>query len=90
MRANIIVCLLAAGFLGCLTALNSRSRIPSQEKLATQIEAPSNEVMGPEAYKGSRVGFCRSSYPLRVSLDKASWLHDQPNNNLVSDDSTQR
>jgi hypothetical protein len=44
MRANIIVCLLAAGFLGCLTALNSRSRIPSQEKLATQIEAPSNEA----------------------------------------------
>jgi hypothetical protein len=51
MRANIIVCLLAAGFLGCLTALNSRSRIPSQEKLATQIEAPSNEVVGPDAYK---------------------------------------
>jgi hypothetical protein len=51
MRANIIVCLLAAGFLGCLTALNSRSRIPSQEKLATQIEAPSNEVVGPDAYR---------------------------------------
>jgi hypothetical protein len=51
MRANIIVCLLAAGFLGCLTALNSRSRIPSQEKLAPQIEAPSNEVVGPDAYR---------------------------------------
>jgi hypothetical protein len=51
MRANIIVCLLAAGFLGCLTALNSRSRIPSQEKLAPQIEAPSNETAGPDAYK---------------------------------------
>jgi len=49
MRANIIVCLLAAGFLGCLTALNSR--IPSQEELAPQIEAPSNEVVGPDAYK---------------------------------------
>ncbi len=39
-------------------------------KLATQIEAPSNEVMGPEAYKGSRVGFYRNSYPLRVCLGK--------------------
>ena len=51
MGTNIIVCLLAAGFLECLTALNSRSRIPSQEKLAPQIEAPSNEVVGPDAYK---------------------------------------
>jgi hypothetical protein len=51
MRANIIVCLLAAGFLGCLTALNSRSRIPSQEKLAPQIEAPSNKVVGPDSYR---------------------------------------
>jgi hypothetical protein len=51
MRANIIVCLLAAGFLGCLTALNLRSGIPSQEKLSPDNEASADEVAGPDAYK---------------------------------------
>jgi hypothetical protein len=46
MRANIIVCLLAAGFLGCL-----RGGIPSQERLSPENEAPTPEVVGPDAYK---------------------------------------
>jgi hypothetical protein len=52
MRVNIIACLLAVGFFGCLTALNLRSGIPSQEKLGTENEAPAdNEAGGPDAYK---------------------------------------
>jgi hypothetical protein len=52
MRANIIVCLLAAGFLVCLTTLDLRRGIPSQEKLSPGNEDPTNdEVVGPDAYK---------------------------------------
>jgi hypothetical protein len=52
MRANIVVCLLTAGFLVCLTALDLRNGIPSQEKLSPGNEAPTNdEVVGPDVYK---------------------------------------
>jgi hypothetical protein len=52
MRANIIVCLLAAGFRGCLKASDWRSGIPSQEKLNHENEVPADDaVAGPDAYK---------------------------------------
>jgi hypothetical protein len=51
MRANIIVCLLATGFLGRPTALNLRSGIPSQDKLSPENEAPADAVVGSDAYK---------------------------------------
>jgi hypothetical protein len=52
MRANISECLLAAGFLGCLTAFNLRSGIPSQEKLSADNQVPTdNEVVGLDIYK---------------------------------------
>jgi hypothetical protein len=51
MRANIVVCLLAAGFSGRLTALNLRSGIPSQEKLSPENEGPADAAVGPDAYK---------------------------------------
>lgn len=52
MRANITVCPFPAGFLGCLTALDLRSGIPSKERLSPQREAPTDdEVVGLDAYK---------------------------------------
>jgi len=52
MGANIIVCLLAAGFPGCLKASDWRSGIPSQEKLSHEYEVPTDdEVVGLDAYK---------------------------------------
>jgi hypothetical protein len=52
MRANVIICLLAGGLLGCLVALDLRSGIPSQEKLSPGNEVSTNdEVVGPDAYK---------------------------------------
>jgi hypothetical protein len=52
MRANINVCLLAAGFLGCLTALDLRSGIPSQKKFSAENEVPADdEVVGLDIYK---------------------------------------
>jgi hypothetical protein len=52
MRTNITVCLLAAGFLGCLTALDLRSGIPSQEKLSAENEVPADgQVVGLDIYK---------------------------------------
>ncbi len=52
MRANITVCPRAAGFLGCLTALDLRSGLPSQEKLTPENEVPTDdEVVGLDAYK---------------------------------------
>ncbi len=52
MRANITLCLPAAGFLGCLTELDLRRGIPSQEKLSSGNEVSTNdEVVGPDAYK---------------------------------------
>ena len=52
MGANITVNPVAGGFLGCLTALHSRSGIPSQEKLRRENEVPTDdEVVGLDAYK---------------------------------------
>ena len=52
MRANIVVCLTAAGFSGCLKTLDSRVGIPSQENLSPENDVPaSEEVAGPDAYK---------------------------------------
>ncbi len=52
MRANITLCLPAPGFLGCLTELDLRRGIPSQEKLSSGNEVSTNdEVAGPDAYK---------------------------------------
>jgi hypothetical protein len=52
MRANLIVCLLAAGFSGNLKALGWKSVIPSQERLGRQNEVAENEeVVGLDAYK---------------------------------------
>jgi hypothetical protein len=52
MRANIIVCLLAAGFLGCLKVLDLRRGVSSQEKHSLGNEISTNDqVVGPDAYK---------------------------------------
>lgn len=52
MRANLIVCLLAAGFLGHLKALGLKSVIPLQERLGRENEvAEKDEVVGLDAYK---------------------------------------
>jgi len=51
MRANLIVCLLAAGFSGCLKPLGWKSVIPSQESLSPENEVAADEVVGPDAYK---------------------------------------
>ena len=52
MRANLIVCLLPAGFSEHLKALSWRSVIASKERLTSEYEAPPNEeVVGPDAYK---------------------------------------
>ena len=52
MSVNIIACLLAAGFFGCLTMLDLTSGIPSQEKLGHENEGPvHDEVSGPDVYK---------------------------------------
>lgn len=52
MRANIEVYSLAAGFLGCLTPLDLRSGIVSQEKFTPENEVPTDdEVVGLDAYK---------------------------------------
>ena len=46
MGVNIIVCLLAAGFL-----LDLRSGVPSQEHLGPEQEAPANDdAVGQDAY----------------------------------------
>ena len=52
MRANLIVCLLAAGFSGYLKASGWKSVIPSQERLSPEngVSADS-EVVGLDAYK---------------------------------------
>lgn len=52
MRTVIVVCLMAAGFSGCLLAFDSRGEVPSQEKLSPESEVPAgDEVAGPDAYK---------------------------------------
>lgn len=52
MRAIFVVCLMAAGFSGCLKALDSRGGISSQEKLSPENVVPAgDEVAGPDAYK---------------------------------------
>jgi hypothetical protein len=52
MRANLIVCLLTAGFSEHLKALSWRSVIASKERLTSEYEAPANEkAVGPDAYK---------------------------------------
>ena len=52
MRANITVCPPPGGFLGCLTGLDLRSGIPSQEELNPENEVPpDDEVLGLDAYK---------------------------------------
>jgi hypothetical protein len=52
MRANITVYPPSVGFLGCLTALDLRSEILSQEKLNLESEVPTDdEVVGLDAYK---------------------------------------
>jgi hypothetical protein len=52
MGANITVCPLTAASLGCLTALDLRSGIASQQKLSPETEVPAeDEVAGLDAYK---------------------------------------
>lgn len=52
MHVNIIACLLAAGFFGCLTTLDLGSGIPSQEGLSHEREVPvDDQVGGSDAYK---------------------------------------
>jgi hypothetical protein len=52
MGANITVYPLATGFLGCLTALDLRCGIASQEKLSPETEVPADvEGAGLDAYK---------------------------------------
>jgi len=52
MRANLIVCLLPAGFSEHLKALSWRSVIASKKRLPSEYEAtPNVEVVGPDAYK---------------------------------------
>jgi hypothetical protein len=52
MRANITVHPLAAGFLACLTALDSRSGFPSKGTLSPENEVSADdEVVGLDAYK---------------------------------------
>jgi hypothetical protein len=52
MYANISACLLAAGCLGCLTALDMRSGTPSQEKLGAENQVPADDkVVGVDVYK---------------------------------------
>jgi hypothetical protein len=52
MHANIIACLLAAGFFGCLTTVDLRSGIPSQERFGHENEASVNdEIGGSDPYK---------------------------------------
>jgi hypothetical protein len=52
MFANIRVCLLAAGFLGCLSALDMRSGVPSQEKLSAENQVPTDDkVVGLDIYQ---------------------------------------
>jgi len=56
MCANISACLLAAGFLGCLTALDLRNGIPSQEKLSAENQVLTNgEVVALDIYKAAVV-----------------------------------
>jgi len=56
MCANISACLLAAGFLGCLTALDLRNGIPSQEKLSAENQVPTNgEVVALDIYRATVV-----------------------------------
>ncbi len=56
MCANISACLLAAGFLGCLTALDLRNGIPSQEKLSAENQVPTNgEVVALDIYRAAVV-----------------------------------
>jgi hypothetical protein len=52
MRANITVYPPAARVLGCLTALDLRIGIPSQEQLSSECEVPTDdEVVELDAYK---------------------------------------
>jgi hypothetical protein len=52
MHVNIIACLLAAGFFGCLTTLDLGSGVPSQEGFSHENEVPANDQVGrPDAYK---------------------------------------
>jgi hypothetical protein len=52
MRANLIVCLLAAGFSEHLKAVRWSSVIASKERLTSEFEAPADdEIVGPDAYK---------------------------------------
>jgi hypothetical protein len=52
MRANITVYPPFVGFLGCLTAPDLRSGVPSKEKLSRASEVPTgDEVVGFDAYK---------------------------------------
>jgi hypothetical protein len=54
MHTNIIACLLAAGFFGCLTTVDLRNGIPSQERSSHENEASANdEVKGTDAYKAA-------------------------------------
>jgi hypothetical protein len=45
MRANVDVCLMAAGFSGCLKAFDSRGEVPSQEKLSPESEVPAGDEL---------------------------------------------
>jgi hypothetical protein len=51
MHVNIIACLLAAGFLGGLTALDLRN-VPAQEGISHETEVAGNDEAGrADAYK---------------------------------------
>ena len=52
MRANITVFSSATGLLDCLTPLDLRSGMPSDEKLSPNTEVQTNDkVIGLDAYK---------------------------------------
>jgi hypothetical protein len=52
MYANIRACLPAAGFLGCLSALDLKNGVPSQEKLSAENQLPADDkVVGLDIYK---------------------------------------
>jgi hypothetical protein len=52
MHVNIIACLLAAGFFLCLTTVDLKSGIPSQEGFGHENEVSADDqVGGSDAYK---------------------------------------
>jgi hypothetical protein len=46
MHTNIIACLLAAGFVGCVTTVDLRTGVPSQEEFSHENEVPTNDQVG--------------------------------------------